>query len=240
MRHQQRIHRKKAEGGARGDSDGKQGEEAAHVSQPGEAAEQEADAVSDHVADELHGGGKDEHGHAGKEQAPPIGAKLKDGAVSLSKKKEANANQLPLPGVGSKDDKKGKDPAKAQRDPKDPAFLAAKAKAAPIAAQLQAALADNQKGRVTMAAGVSESGAVVLGSSEGSYFRPTVAKVAKTIGGEIAKGSAGIHAEINIIGHVGKGLVAVAAGRPICQECEDAILRAKALPASTCLSGKVY
>src|SRR6202000_548127 len=47
-RHRQRIMRKKAEGGAdKGDG--------AKVPQPGEPAEQEADAVSDHVADSLHG-----------------------------------------------------------------------------------------------------------------------------------------------------------------------------------------
>lgn len=47
------------------------------VSQPGEPAEQEADAVADNVADKLHGGGKKEHGaQPGRHQAPQIGAKL--------------------------------------------------------------------------------------------------------------------------------------------------------------------
>jgi hypothetical protein len=110
MRHQQRIHRKKAEGGAHPDSDAKQSE--AHVSQPGEAAEQEADQVADHVAEGLHGDSdKGEAQHAGKEQAPAIGAKLKDGAISLSPKKGASPNQMALPGMGgtNKGDEKKKD-----------------------------------------------------------------------------------------------------------------------------------
>jgi hypothetical protein len=239
MRHQQRIHRKKADGG------GDKADAEHEVSQPGDAAEQEADAVSDHVAGELHGDG-DKGGdkpHAGKEQAPAIGAKLKDGAISLSGKKGANPNQLPLPGMGGdkaggKDDKK-KDPAKPKRDPKDPVFLKAKAVAAPAAAQLQAALEPNQKGRVAMGAGVTESGGLIVATSEGG-LRPTVAQAFKTMGAELAKGSAGVHAEDKIIAKGGKSLVAVAAGIPICEECEDHILTAGALPASRCRSGKVY
>ena len=49
---------------------------ATEVSQPGEPAEKEADAVADHVADELHGGGKKEADAVGGEKAPKIGAKL--------------------------------------------------------------------------------------------------------------------------------------------------------------------
>lgn len=45
------------------------------VSQPHEPAEQEADAVADHVADELHGG-KTSTGAVGGERAPKIAAKL--------------------------------------------------------------------------------------------------------------------------------------------------------------------
>jgi hypothetical protein len=53
------------------------------VSQPHEPAEKEADAVGDHVADKLHGGGKAEGGAkpAGAEKAPSIGAKLWDWRV---------------------------------------------------------------------------------------------------------------------------------------------------------------
>jgi hypothetical protein len=43
-----------------------------------------------------------------------------------------------------------------------------------------------------------------------------------------------------IIAHAGRGLVAVAAGRPICETRENNILGAEALPASACKSGKVY
>jgi hypothetical protein len=59
------------------------GDAGAHeVSQPGEPAEQEADAVGDRVADKLHGGGAKQTSaagidhEAGREQAKPIGAKL--------------------------------------------------------------------------------------------------------------------------------------------------------------------
>jgi hypothetical protein len=78
-----------------------------------------------------------------------------------------------------------------------------------------------------------------VATSEGG-LRPTVAQVFKGLGAQPAKGAAGIHAEDKIIAHAGKGLVAVAAGRPICETCEDNILGAKALPASPCKSGKVY
>lgn len=62
------------------------------VSQPGEPAEQEADAVGDKVASELHesresgGAATNETGDAPKEQAPAIGAKLSDGKVMRAKK----------------------------------------------------------------------------------------------------------------------------------------------------------
>lgn len=58
------------------------------VSQPGEPAEQEAGAVADHVAGELHGDGKeagDSEKPVGKQAAPAIGAKLKPGTISLAK-----------------------------------------------------------------------------------------------------------------------------------------------------------
>jgi hypothetical protein len=49
------------------------------VSQPGDPAEKEADAVGDHVAAKLHGDAHEQEGdeaQPGKEQAPEIGAKL--------------------------------------------------------------------------------------------------------------------------------------------------------------------
>ena len=80
----QRIQRKasgEAAGHAGGDGEAK-------VSKPGEPAEKEADAIADHVADGLHGGGDKAAAHAGgaKEAAPAIGAKLEAGAISLAKK----------------------------------------------------------------------------------------------------------------------------------------------------------
>src|SRR5881227_3589521 len=56
----------------------------AKVSQPGDPAEHEADAVADHVADQLHSGGdKPGAGHAAepKQPAPSIGAKLQPAAI---------------------------------------------------------------------------------------------------------------------------------------------------------------
>ena len=57
------------------------------ISQPGEPAEQEADAVADHVAAKLHGDSdKAGAGHPTKEAAPQIGAKRAAGTISLAKK----------------------------------------------------------------------------------------------------------------------------------------------------------
>lgn len=85
-----RAWRKAADGGG-------ETKAAAHaVSQPGESAELEADAVADRVAGELHGGaGAKEQPAAPAQAAPAIGAKLEAGAVSLARK----------------DDKKGETPA---------------------------------------------------------------------------------------------------------------------------------
>lgn len=73
---------RKADGGAAVDDNA--------VSQPGEPAEQEADAVADRVAGDLHGDGNAEGGgeKAGAHEAPSIGAKLKPGAISLASKNE--------------------------------------------------------------------------------------------------------------------------------------------------------
>jgi len=64
-------------------ADAPPGEQQHEVSQPGEPAEQEADAVADHVADKLHGdeaGDREGEGgapeDAGQQKAPEIGAKL--------------------------------------------------------------------------------------------------------------------------------------------------------------------
>ncbi|HEY2745902.1 MAG TPA: DUF4157 domain-containing protein, partial [Polyangia bacterium] len=68
------VQRKPATGGAH-DSDGEQGDHEAgghEVSEPGDASEQEADAMGDHAADELHGGAG-EHG-GGKQDKPAVSA----------------------------------------------------------------------------------------------------------------------------------------------------------------------
>lgn len=76
------VQRKEAEGAEAG------GEHAAEVSQPGEPAEQEADAAGDHVADQLHGAPKPagEGAKPGKQPAPAIGAKLDANKVHLAGK----------------------------------------------------------------------------------------------------------------------------------------------------------
>ena len=104
-RHRQRVMRKKAEGGAdKGD--------AAKVSQPGEAAEQEADAVSVHVADSLHGGDKDgandKHEKAAPEEIEAHDAKHGgDKAAQAGDAKEAAHGGAPnvheaAPAIGAK------------------------------------------------------------------------------------------------------------------------------------------
>lgn len=64
------------------------GPDGVEVSQPGEPAEQEADSVGDHIANQLHGGGEiasSDH-LAPKERAPAIGAKLDPAKVHLAGK----------------------------------------------------------------------------------------------------------------------------------------------------------
>ncbi|MDB4971537.1 MAG: ceaC [Myxococcales bacterium] len=72
------------------------------VSEPGESAEQEADAVADVAADNLHGGGKKiNRDPAGKEAAPQVGAKLSGRTIFRSKKDkkdEAPKSRLGAPG----------------------------------------------------------------------------------------------------------------------------------------------
>jgi hypothetical protein len=79
------------------------------VSQPGEPAEKEADAVGDKVASELHesresgGAATNETGDAPKEQAPAIGAKLSDGKVMRAKKDAAAPSSPPSTAPGKVD-----------------------------------------------------------------------------------------------------------------------------------------
>jgi hypothetical protein len=65
------------------------------VSQPGDPAEQEADAGADHAVEGIHGGDKEGtpgRGEAGKEKAPPVAAKLSPATIALSKKDSGNAD----------------------------------------------------------------------------------------------------------------------------------------------------
>ena len=78
---QDRVQRKVKDGAEAG------AEDAQHaVSQPGEPAEQEAETVADRVANNLQGGDNDGQAGAGKQQAPRIAAKLKNGVTSFAKK----------------------------------------------------------------------------------------------------------------------------------------------------------
>jgi hypothetical protein len=86
---------RKAAGGA-------EAAEHAQVSQPGEPAEREADAVADHVAEKLHGEGKEGERpvEAGKEAAPAIGAKLDPGKIHLAGKDPLRAGTRNALGAG--------------------------------------------------------------------------------------------------------------------------------------------
>lgn len=67
-------------------------DEGPQVSQPGDAAEKEADGVADHVADSLHGDKHESERPAiGQEHAPPIAAKLQPGAIALQRKGDSKA-----------------------------------------------------------------------------------------------------------------------------------------------------
>ncbi len=90
-----------------------------------------------------------------------------------------------------------------------------------------------------MGAGVIESNAVIIGTSEPrAYLRAEVREQVVAEGETVADGLG--HAESNIVGYAGVALLAVGAGRPICEGCEGKIVSVKAVPASECRSGKVY
>lgn len=123
----------------------------------------------------------------------------------------------------------------------------AAARAREIANRLQAALDPDQQGRVTMAAAILEGGTVVIATSEkGTFLRSPVKDIQRELGAEVADGPAGC-AERKIIAYVrsnlflrNKQILVVAAGRPICELCEAAILAAGAKPASPCKSRRKY
>lgn len=124
---------------------------------------------------------------------------------------------------------------------------AAAARACEIAARLQEALDPDQKGRVTMAAGVLDDGHVIVGTSEDRNVpRSPVRSIIETEGYELATFLRVGHAEEKIIAHVqgslfyfkSRKILAIAAGIPICQNCERAIRAAGIRPASRCRSEK--
>jgi hypothetical protein len=120
-----RVWRKAAGGGEAAKAAGDEKDKEAEVSQPGEPAEQEADAVADHVADSLHddkkGGKKKGKGGAGdKEDSKESEGEAREGDEAKGpdekdEKKEAGNEKAPeigakLEGIGRKiflaDDKK--------------------------------------------------------------------------------------------------------------------------------------
>lgn len=124
---------------------------------------------------------------------------------------------------------------------------AAAARACEIAARLQEALDPDQKGRVTMAAGVLDDGHVIIATSEkNNRIRSPIDAIKRAEGYELATFLSVGHAEAKIIAHVrgslfyfkSRKLLAIAAGIPICQECEKAIADAGARPASRCRSDR--
>lgn len=70
------------------------------VSQPGEPAEQEADAVADAAADNLHGGGGKKVERAGQQAAPAIGAKLDGRKIFRAGGKPLKGNKKDELGAG--------------------------------------------------------------------------------------------------------------------------------------------
>jgi len=70
------------------------------VSQPGEPAEQEADAVADAAADNLHGGGGKKVERAGQQAAPAIGAKLDGRKIFRAGGKPLKGNKKDEIGAG--------------------------------------------------------------------------------------------------------------------------------------------
>ena len=72
----------------------------AEVSQPGEPAEQEADAVADHAAESLHGGGAPKGAAEVKQQAPAIGAKLDGTKIHLAGKDPLRGQKKDQMGTG--------------------------------------------------------------------------------------------------------------------------------------------
>lgn len=122
---------------------------------------------------------------------------------------------------------------------------AAAARACDIATRLQEALDPDQKGRVTMAAGVLDDGHVIVATSEDrNIIRSPVDEIKRAEGYELATFLRGGHAEAKIIAHVqgslfyfkSRKILAIAAGISICEKCEKVIRAAGIRPASRCRS----
>jgi hypothetical protein len=97
-----------------------------------------------------------------------------------------------------------------------------------------------------MAVGVAEqpdgSRTVLVGTSEGRYLRPGV-REAISPNKVVVAGNRSLHAEQNIVNYamsVDLQVMFVAAGRPICLVCEQAILDAGGKPVTPTRSGNVY
>ena len=125
---------------------------------------------------------------------------------------------------------------------------AASARARDIANRLQAALDPDQKGRVTMAVGILDNGKVIIATSENeNRLRSPLQEIRTAEGADLADGPRG-HAEAKIVDYVRSSLflyrnrriLVIAAGRPICETCEQAIVNAGARPANACKSGRTY
>lgn len=97
------------------------------------------------------------------------------------------------------------------------------------ATELQGMLGEGQRGRVTMGTGVVEdingTRQMVIGTSEDDgYLRPEVRDSVRESGQTVAPGEK--HAEQNIVDWAQENdqkVVTVGAGRPVCDECVDAI-----------------
>lgn len=134
----------------------------------------------------------------------------------------------------------------------DSKIAAAAAKARDIANRMQAALDPDQcrsktSCRVTCAAAILDNGKVIVATSEDDRgLRSPLEDIRKAEDAEAATGKG--HAEEKIINHVQSSLfyyrnrkiLVIAAGRPICEECENKILAAGAKPASPTRSGRKY
>lgn len=126
-------------------------------------------------------------------------------------------------------------------------LAAARARAGDVANLLQDALDPDQRGRVTMAAGVLDDGELVIATSEeDDRLRSPVKRIRDAERASQAFGGRK-HAEEKILDYAKgdlfrskKKVLAVAAGRPICERCEALIVSAGAVPASACRSGRRY